>query len=61
MGVSYIYISGTTAFDGYKQFSPFKRGGGHENFTLSSVGGGGAQQVLDPQFSHFVATPPHNY
>ena len=28
-----------------------------KSFTLS-LGGGGAQKVLDPRFSHFVAPPP---
>ena len=33
------------------------KGGRHESFYQSP---GGAQQVLDPQFSHFVAPPPHD-
>ena len=37
-----------------KSFHPVKSGNA-ESFTLSC--GGGAQQVLDPQFSHFVAPP----
>ena len=31
--------------------------GGHEKFYPVLTGGGGAQKVWDPQFSHFVAPP----
>ena len=46
---------------GRKTFPPFKRRVGREKFYLVlSVwgGGGGAQKVLDPQFSHIVAPLP---
>ena len=39
---------------GVKRFWPFKRGGGSKFYCLE----GGAQQVLDLVFSHFVAPPP---
>ena len=41
---------------GRKKFPPFKRGGAqHFLPCLEGAGGGGAQQVSDPRFSHFVA------
>ena len=49
---SFIHIVGG---GGREQFPVFKRGG-VKTFTLS-WGGGGAQKVSDPQFSHFVAPP----
>ena len=39
-------------------FSPYKRGGGVKIFTLTLGGGGGAQKVSDPRFSHFVDPLP---
>ena len=42
---------------GWKKFPLFKTGA-HK--VLPCLDGGGAQKVLDPQFSHFVAPPPHN-
>ena len=36
-------------------------GAGHKQFyPVLSEGGGGAQKVSDPQFSHFVTPPPRN-
>ena len=42
---------------GAKCFHPLK--GGVQK-VLPCVKGGGAQKVLDPRFSHCVASPPRN-
>ena len=39
-------------------FAPFIGGGGHKEFYLALMEGGGAQKVLDLQFFHFVTPPP---
>ena len=42
---------------GREKFPLFKRGVGAQK-VLPCLGGGGAQKVSDPRFSHFVVPPP---
>ena len=55
VALSFSHIEG-----GPENFPLFKRGGARKVLPCLEGGGGGAQKVLDPRFSHFVAPPPRN-